>query len=79
MVSDFESYTFQARDGVTSSFELDVGTADVAAWYAAREGKSAINHGVSIGHIQVRMKVMNDPGDFLPAGAGAHRARPVYI
>jgi N-acyl-D-aspartate/D-glutamate deacylase len=71
---DFEAYTFQVRDGVTSTFELEVGTADVAAWYAAREGKSAINHGVSIGHIQVRMKVMKDPGDFLPSGAGARQA-----
>jgi N-acyl-D-aspartate/D-glutamate deacylase len=68
---DFEAYTFQARDGVTSTFELEVGTQDVAAWYAARERRSAINHGVSIGHIQVRMKVMKDPGDFLPSGAGA--------
>ena len=77
---DFEAYTFQARDGVTSSFELEVGTADVAAWYAAREGKSAINHGVSIGHIQVRMKVMKDPGDFLPSGAGARQpATPEQI
>src|SRR4051812_7308963 len=47
---DPEAYTFQARDGVTSTFELEVGTADVAGWYAAREGKSLINHGVSIGH-----------------------------
>lgn len=70
---DFEAYTFQVRDGVTSSFELEVGTADVAAWYAAREGKSAINHGVSIGHIPVRMKVMKDPGDFLPSGSGARQ------
>jgi N-acyl-D-aspartate/D-glutamate deacylase len=70
---DFEAYTFQVRDGVTSTFELEVGTADVAGWYRAREGKSAINHGVSIGHIQVRMKVMKDPGDFLPSGAGARQ------
>ena len=77
---DFEAYTFQARDGVTSTFELEVGTAEVAKWYAAREGKSAINHGVSIGHIQVRMKVMKDPGDFLPSGAGAHQvATPEQI
>ena len=68
---DFEAYTFQARDGVTSTFELEVGTADVPGWYKARENKSAINHGVSIGHIQVRMKVMKDPGDFLPSGPGA--------
>ena len=70
---DFEAYTFQARDGITSTFELEVGTADVAGWYAARQGKSMINHGVSIGHIPVRMKVMNDPGDFLPSGSGAHQ------
>src|SRR5262252_806789 len=77
---DLEAYTFQVRDGVTSTFELEVGTADVRRWYAAREGKSAINHGVSIGHIQVRMKVMNDPGDFLPSGAGAHEpATPEQI
>jgi N-acyl-D-aspartate/D-glutamate deacylase len=71
---DFESYTYQARDGVTSSFELEVGTADVAQWYAEREGKSAIGHGVSIGHIPVRMKVMKDAADFLPSGPGARKA-----
>jgi N-acyl-D-aspartate/D-glutamate deacylase len=71
---DFESYSFQARDGVTSTFELEVGTADVAGWFAARKGKSLINFGVSIGHIPVRMKVMKDGGSFLPAGAGAHQA-----
>jgi len=69
---DFEAYTFQARDGVTSSFELEVGTADVAAWYAAREGRSAINHGVAIGHIPVRMQVFHDPGGFVPVAAAAH-------
>src|SRR5215475_15582951 len=77
---DFEAYTFQVRDGVTSTFELEVGTSDVASWYRAREGKSAINHRVSIGHIQVRMKVMKDPADFLPSGAGARQpATPEQI
>jgi N-acyl-D-aspartate/D-glutamate deacylase len=71
---DFEAYRFQAQDGVTSTFELEVGTADVAGWYAAREGKAAINYGVSIGHIPVRMKVMKDGGDFLPSGPGARKA-----
>ena len=32
-----ESYRMMVRDGVTSAFELEVGTGDVAAWYAARE------------------------------------------
>lgn len=71
------NYQFQAHDGVTTSLELEVGTNDVDQWYAAREGKSLINFGVSIGHIPVRMKVMHDPGDFLPMGDAAHReARP---
>jgi N-acyl-D-aspartate/D-glutamate deacylase len=67
------NYEFQAHDGVTTSLELEAGTADVDQWYARREGKSLINFGVSIGHIPVRMKVMNDPGTFLPVGDAARR------
>ena len=69
-----ENYAFQAHDGVTTSLELEAGTADVAGWYAEREGKSLINFGVSIGHIPTRMKVMKDPGSWLPTGDAAHRA-----
>ena len=66
-----ESYRMMVRDGVTSAFELEVGTANVAAWYAAREGGQIVNYGVSIGHIPVRMKVLEDPGKgLLPAGVG---------
>jgi N-acyl-D-aspartate/D-glutamate deacylase len=68
-----ESYRYQAHDGVTTSLELEVGTDDVDKWYAEREGKALINFGVSIGHIPVRMKVMGDPGGFLPRGDAAHR------
>ena len=52
------NYQYQARDGVTTSLELEAGTADVNGWYAAREGKSLINFGVSIGHIPVRRNVL---------------------
>ena len=69
-----KNYEFQAHDGVTTSLELEAGTADVAGWYALREGKSLINFGVSVGHIPTRMKVMKDPGSFLPTGDAAHRA-----
>ena len=69
-----ENYAFQAHDGVTTSLELEAGTADVAAWYAEREGKSLINFGVSVGHIPTRMKVMKDTGSWLPTGDAAHRA-----
>jgi len=69
------NYEFQARDGVTTSLELEAGTDDVEHWYAAREGKALINFGVSIGHIPVRMKIMGDPqGGMLPTGEAAHRA-----
>jgi N-acyl-D-aspartate/D-glutamate deacylase len=67
------NYQFQAHDGVTTSLELEVGTDDVDAWYAARENKSLINFGVSVGHIPVRMQVMHDAGNFLPTGDAAHR------
>jgi len=68
------NYEFQAHDGVTTSLELEVGTDDVSGWYAQRAGKSLINFGVSAGHIPVRMRVMNDPGKWLPTGAAAHKA-----
>ncbi len=65
------SYTLMVRDGVTSAFELEVGTADVAEWYKAREGGQIVNHGVSVGHIQARMRVLGDPStDLLPSGIG---------
>ena len=69
-----ESYRMMVRDGVTSAFELEVGTGDVAAWYDARAAGQIVNFGVSIGHIPARMKVLGDPGTgLLPAGP---RPRP---
>jgi dihydroorotase len=70
-----ESYRMMVRDGVTSAFELEVGTGDVAAWYAARDPGQIVNYGVSIGHIPVRMNVLGDPGKgLLPAGIGGSGA-----
>jgi len=68
-----ETYRYQARDGVTTAFELELGTSDVDGWYAARAG-SLINYGVSIGHIPARMAVMRDPGRIFPTADAAHRA-----
>lgn len=65
-------YALKAQDGVTTVAELEVGAADVDAWYAAREGKTPINFAVSVGHMQCRMVVMGDRPDFLPgAKSGA--------
>ena len=59
-----ETYRFQSLDGVTTSLELELGSSDVAAWYAERRAGERINYGVSIGHIKVRMLVMRDAGSF---------------
>ena len=69
------AYGFMVRDGVTTALELEVGTGDVDGWYAARAGGARVNYGVSIGHVQVRMDVMDDPGDGLvPVGIGGYAA-----
>ena len=65
----------KVQDGVTTVAELEVGTADVDAWYAAREGKMAVNFAVSVGHIQCRMAVMGDPPAFLPAATSGASTR----
>ena len=66
-----ESYKMMVRDGVTTAFELEVGTGDVNAWYAERQAGQIVNFGVSVGHIPARMKVLGDPGKgLLPAGIG---------
>jgi len=69
-----ETYRFYALDGVTTALELELGTADVAAWYRERSAGEQINYGVSIGHIKVRMAVMHDSGTWMPVSDGAYRA-----
>ena len=66
-----ESYGLMVRDGVTSALEIEVGTGDIAKWYAEREKGQIVNYGASIGHIKARMQVLHDPGTgLLPAGVG---------
>ncbi|HEX6629120.1 MAG TPA: amidohydrolase family protein [Gemmatimonadaceae bacterium] len=69
-----ETYRLQSLDGVTTTLELELGTADVDAWYRERSDRQLINYGVSIGHIKVRMAVMRDSGTFMPVDEGAYRA-----
>jgi imidazolonepropionase-like amidohydrolase len=68
-----QTYRFQSLDGVTTSLELELGTSDVAAWYGERSAGERINYGVSIGHIKVRMSVMQDSGTVMPVSDGAYR------
>lgn len=75
-----ETYRCQVLDGVTTAFELEVGAADIDAWYRDREPGRAINYGVSVGHIPVRIAVLHDPSTFLPSGDAAHKvASPAEI
>jgi N-acyl-D-aspartate/D-glutamate deacylase len=68
-----ENYRVQAMDGVTTALELELGTSNVDAWYAEREGVPPINYGVAVGHPRVRGEVMGDSGATFPSGPGAHR------
>ena len=69
-----ETYRFQSLDGVTTSLELELGTAGVRDWYEERKAGQRINYGVSVGHIKVRMAVLDDPGRVMPVAAGAYAA-----
>lgn len=70
------SYRFAALDGVTSAFELEVGTPDVDAWYRMMGPARLINFGVGAGHIGARMQVLGDRGFMLPTGPGRGPASP---
>lgn len=71
---DEENQRYKALDGVTSALELEIGTADVDAWYRQYEGKRLINTGVSAGQVPARIAVMRDPSHGLtPSGPGARK------
>lgn len=44
----------QARDGVTTALDMEVGVYPVDAWYRSMEGRAPLNYGASVGHITVR-------------------------
>lgn len=49
----------QARDGVTTALELEVGVYPVAPWYAEMEGKAPLNYGAAVSHIAARFAVFH--------------------
>ncbi len=73
---DDENYRLFALDGVTTALELEAGTADVPAFYAARDGKALINYGAAASHIKARMAVLHDggvaAGTLLPLDSAGH-------
>lgn len=50
----------QARDGVTTALELEVGVYPVAPWYESMAGKSPLNYGATVSHIASRFFVLNN-------------------
>jgi N-acyl-D-aspartate/D-glutamate deacylase len=68
------NFSVKAMDGVTTVLDIENGTLDIDAWYKKREGKAIVNYGVSVGHIDVRKKVMKDKSLTAPTGDAAHRA-----
>lgn len=58
-----ETAAYEAKDGVTTRLELEIGTYPVAKWYDARQGRERINYGTSVGHTAIRY--------FLQKGGGA--------
>ena len=73
------SYRFAVRDGVTSAFELEIGTPDVDGWYRMLGPARLINFGVAAGHIGARMQVLGDKGFLLPTGPGRGPASPAQV
>lgn len=41
---------FQARDGVTTALEMEMGVYPVGKWYASRKGRAIINYGATVSH-----------------------------
>lgn len=49
----------QARDGVTTALEMEVGVYPVAPWYAEMAGKAPLNYGATVSHITARFAVFH--------------------
>jgi dihydroorotase len=73
------SYRFAVQDGVTTAFELEIGTPDVDAWYRVMGPARLINFGVASGHIGARMQVLGDKGFLLPTGPGRGAATEAQV
>ena len=76
---DPESQRYQARDGVTTAMELEIGAYPVDAWYAGRGGRALINYGATVSHQGARREAFgavqaerNDEGTFTLGRGGAY-------
>lgn len=51
----------QARDGVTTALDMEVGVHPVAPWYESMAGRAPLNYGASVSHISARFAALH-PG-----------------
>lgn len=51
----------QARDGVTTALDMEVGVFPVARWYDSMAGRAPLNYGASVSHISARFAALH-PG-----------------
>src|SRR3546814_18735976 len=49
-----ETARYQARDGVTTRLELEIGTWPVSAWDDAKPGRELLKYGTSVSHTALR-------------------------
>ena len=70
---DPESQRYQARDGVTTAMELEIGAYPVDAWYAGRSGRALINYGATVSHQGARRGSVRRRAD------GAERRGHVHL
>ncbi len=47
------------RDGITTYMDVELGTINVAEWYAARDGQYPANYGAAVSHEFHRMKILD--------------------
>ena len=69
-VNDAATYRLAAQQGVTSALDLEIGAPDVAAFYAARRDRAAINFGTSASHPWARVRAFGTQppdGPIVPA------------
>lgn len=75
------NYRYRAMDGVTTMLDTERGTVDVDGWYAARQGKSLVNYGISAGHSPARVQVLGGEyhGFHFSGPARTNKASPEQV
>ncbi len=54
---------YQARDGVTTALEMEMGVYPIKRWYASRQGKSLLNYGATVSHSIARAMALGHVPD----------------